>query len=187
MKLMRMNYIVIMPAFFLLLLSACKPTCQKHPDDVECVGEEEVITTLKLTFKDSATGVVAYTYQFKDSDNNGVPEIFDTLKLLANKAYKTEVRFLNEASLPVQDMTEEIEREKNDHLLIFHVFSVAINFTYIDFDDHGLPVGLQTYWRTNITGNGNVQIILRHQPAVKDGTETPGDTDMEVDFPLVVQ
>lgn len=171
----------------LLALNACKPKCERHPDDAECVGEEEIITSLKVTFKDSATGAVAYVYQFKDADNNGVPEQFDTIKLQSNKTYKAELQFLNEAVNPAEDVTGEIEEEKNDHLIALHAHNVALTFTYIDFDDNNLPVGLQTYWRTGAAGNGQAHVVLRHQPEVKDGTETPGDTDMEVEFNVVVQ
>ncbi len=171
----------------MVLLNSCKPKCERNPNDPECLGEEEVITTLKITFKDSASGNILYNYQFKDSDNNGIPEVFDTIKLAANKTYKAELQFLNEATLPTQDVTNEIEAEKNDHLLVFETTAADINVGYIDYDNNNLPVGLQTYWTTHAAANGHILVTLRHQPGVKDGTKTPGDTDMQVDFPVVVE
>lgn len=179
--------ILSLTSFILFALSACKPKCERHPDDAECVGEEEVITSLKINFKDSATGAMLYTYQFRDVDNNGMPEQFDTIKLQANKTYKAELQFLNEAATPAQDVTAEIEKEKNDHLVVFEAHNLALTFSYIDYDNNNLPVGLQTYWRTGADGTGHAKVTLRHQPEVKNGTPAPGDTDMEVEFNTVIQ
>ncbi|MFN8322961.1 MAG: hypothetical protein U0T74_09910 [Chitinophagales bacterium] len=171
------------------LLNSCKPKCERHPEDPECAGENELITTLKVTFTDSATGNAAGVFQFKDADGNGSPEIFDTIRLAANKTYRAELQFLNESVSPAENITDEIEAENNDHFIAYHAHTLTITFTYIDFDSNtpSLPVGLQTYWQTGPAATGTAHITLRHQPGVKDGTETPGDTDAEVEFPVILQ
>lgn len=168
-------------------LNSCKPTCEKHPDDPECLGEEELITTLKVLVYDSATNASVGTFQFSDADNNGVPEVFDTIKLQANVTYRVALQFFNESVTPAENITSEIESEKDDHLIVFHAHDVTVNFAYADLDNNNLPVGLTSYWKASTTGNGHIHIKLRHQPGVKDGTETPGDTDVEVGFPAFIQ
>jgi hypothetical protein len=175
--------------FSIAFLNGCKPKCERYPNDPECLGENELLTTLKITFKDSATGTVLYTYQFKDADNNGVPEIFDTIRLNSNSAYKAELQFLNESVAHADDVTQEIEAEKNDHFIATSSTIPGIQISYIDFDNNSppLPVGLKLYVSTTGVGIGKLRFVLRHQPGVKDGTITPGDTDMDVEFIAEVQ
>ncbi|MCW5908442.1 MAG: hypothetical protein KIS94_11325 [Chitinophagales bacterium] len=175
---------VIFSAFY-----SCKPKCERHPDDPECLGESELITTLRITFTDSATGAAAGVFQYRDADGNGLPEVFDTILLSANKTYKAELQFLNESVTPAQDVTDEIEAEKNEHFISFSIHTVSVIVTYIDFDTNNppLPVGLQTYWRTGAAGTGHVRVKLKHQPGTKDGTANPGDTDADVEFAVVLQ
>ena len=58
--------------------------------------------------------------------------------------------------------------------------------------DNGTPsrsIGLRTRIRTATTAKGSklpLQIVLKHQPGVKDGTYAPGETDIEVNFKLKV-
>lgn len=175
--------------FLTLLLHSCKPLCERHPDDPECAGENELITTLRVIVADSATGVVLDTFQFKDADGNGSPEVFDTIRLNTQTTYRVLTQFLNESVTPVENINDEIEQEKNDHFVAYHVHNAAIGVSYIDYDNNTppLPLGLQTYWRTGASGTGHVQVTLRHQPGVKDGTATPGDTDVQVEFAVEVQ
>lgn len=172
------------------LLHSCKPKCDRHPDDPECLtNEEEVLTTMKVFAYDSATNALIDTFIFADADNNGTPECFDTIRLGANHTYKVQLQIWNESVFPAEELTGEVESENNDHLFVFHTHGVDIDFVYIDYDTHNPPlrVGLQTYWRTSTAGSGQAHIVLRHQPGVKDGTETPGETDIEVEFPVVLQ
>lgn len=180
---------IIIVAFFLALFffQSCKPHCEKHPNDPECLGEEELITTLKVQVYDSATNTTIGTFQFKDADNDGLPEAFDTIKVQANTTYRVALQFLNESVSPAEDITPEIEAEKDEHLIVFHAHDVTVNFTYADLDGNNLPVGLTSYWRPLTTGEGHIHVTLKHQPGVKDGTEAPGDIDVEVDFPVMIQ
>lgn len=175
--------------FFLTILSACKPYCEKHPDDAECLGENELITTVSIQLTDTATGQLVQTVVFRDVNADGVPETFDTIKLSANRVYSAQIAILNEAAQPAVDLTNEIEEEANDHLLVYNATGSSITFTYLDFDGNNppLPLGLRTLWQTGAAGNFSVNVRLRHQPGVKDGTAIPGDTDISVDFPAILQ
>ena len=45
-----------------------------------------------------------------------------------------------------------------------------------------MPIGLKNKVKTKDAGEGSFTVRLKHQPNVKDGKETTGDTDIEVDF-----
>ncbi|MBL0310064.1 MAG: hypothetical protein IPP77_10410 [Bacteroidetes bacterium] len=178
-----LNILAVVIAVAVLLYS-CKPACERNPNDPECSGERELITTLRVIVSDSATGIVIDTFQFKDVDGNGLPEVLDTIRLNANTTYRVALEFLNESVSPMEDITKQILIEKNDHFIAYQSQNVAIGFTYLDYDNNipPLPLGLQTNWNTGIPSIGFVHISLRHQPGVKNGTEVPGDTDVSVDF-----
>lgn len=175
-------------AFVLLAtIQSCKPTCEKNPDDPECADPQELITTLKVLVTDSATGALVNTFQFKDADANGTPEVFDTIRLNANATYNVEVQVWDDSKTPAENITEEVEEEKNDHTFFYNALNVNLNITKLDTDDNALPVGIDTRWVTGAAGTGQITIKLKHQPGVKDGTDAPGETDVEVQFPTIIQ
>jgi hypothetical protein len=87
-----------------------------------------------------------------------------------------------------EDLTEEIEEEANEHLFVFKPTGVNLSIAITDFDTNSpaLPIGLKSKWRTGATGNGNLQLILKHQPDSKNGTEAPGDTDIDLNFTTTI-
>ena len=169
--------------------------CKKDKDEVATpnptVNEEEVITTLKLIFTDSANTSNTVTATFKDPDGDGElgVTIHDTIKLQANRTYLVDILLLNETASPVDTISNEVEEEANDHHFFFHYSGVNITTTYLDMDTNTppLPLGLSTKWKTGVIANGTSQIILKHQPGVKDGTEAPGETDIDVIFQTKIQ
>jgi hypothetical protein len=70
---------------------------------------------------------------------------------------------------------------------VFKNITANINVTITDKDGNNLPVGLESLWTTGAASSGAINVVLRHQPGVKDGTETPGDTDIDVVFPVNIQ
>ena len=66
--------------------------------------------------------------------------------------------------------------------------------TYDDVDDDNNPLGVETNVSAGNAGTGTLTIILRHEPiktasGVADGdiTNAGGETDIEVQFNVVVQ
>lgn len=184
----RVIFVVCFTSLF-FLFDSCKPKCEKHPDDPECVGENELITSLYVIAIDSVSGLAVDTFRFVDADGNGSPEVFDTIRLSANRTYRISLQFLNESVSPAEFINPEIQEEKNDHFISFSTHNVNMGVTYIDFDTNvpPLPLGLETWWVTGSAASGHIQIVLRHQPGIKDGTATPGDTDVSVEFPIQLQ
>lgn len=181
---------VLLSILFLCSIQSCKTECEKNPDSVDCISnEEELLTTLKVLVLDSSATSVVDTFIFADADNNGAPERFDTIMLAPGSHYNVRVEIWNESASPYENITTEVEEEKNDHAFFFQATNIDVNISYSDFDSNNppLPVGLQTQWQTGSAGNGSIRITLKHQPGVKDGTSTPGDTDIEVAFPCVIE
>lgn len=178
-----------------IVIAATVAGCKKDDDQVPVpqpkVNEPEVITTMKLTFTDSANTSNIVTATFKDPDGDGGAgvTIHDTIKLQPNKTYLVDILLLNETTSPADTISNEVAEEANDHHFFFHHAVVSINTIYLDQDSNvpPLPIGLSTKWRTGSIANGTSQVILKHQPGVKDGTEAPGETDIDVTFQTKIQ
>lgn len=175
-------------------------------------NEEEVITTVELTFTPQGGGT-ALTFTWADPEDDGSP-VIDSIVLMDADDYDLTVRFLNELEDPAENITEEIEEEDDEHQIFVYGSGVEgpgtatnankiVTHAYSDTDDGGLPVGLSNTIVTDGTGTGEFNLMLRHLPpesgtAVKvaDLADTfasdgagglPGDTDVDVTFPIEVQ
>lgn len=160
----------------MISLSGCKK------DDPEPDDENELITTVVLTF--SKTGEPDAVFKWKEL--SGTTTV-DTIKLSASAVYELKATFLNEAETPVEDKTEEIKEEDDEHqVFYFSSPSGLITLVYQDADKNSLPVGLSMRATTGSAANGTLRVVLRHQPGVKDGSFGPGSSDADVTFPVVL-
>jgi hypothetical protein len=162
--------------------SACKD------DDPKPENPEELITTLKLTFTDSANTANNFTVTFADPDGPGgnTPTTYDSIALQTNKTYLVSVQLLNESVSPAEDITLEVEEEKDEHLFGYTT-STNVAITTTDFDSNNIPVGIQTKWKTTSASVGNTTVVLKHQPGIKTGDIALGETDVEVVFYTAIQ
>ncbi len=210
-----------------LSFSACKK--KDHQIEVPTVTNPiaptdppEVITTVRLAVKDSASGIVK-TYAYKDPDGEGGTAgsflnesgTRDTLVLLSNTTYFTEVYILDESKNPTDSTSNVIGgEESNEHMFFFNgdpaatgnnantILNSNVPYTvqtngsnivirYLDIDN-GNPqrsVGLKTRWRTAASSAGityPLTVTLKHQPGVKNGTYSPGETDVELTFKVKI-
>jgi len=149
----------------MLVLSACTPE--------EPGNDEEEIDTVELVFANGPT----VTWSVDDTAN-------PTITLDANTTYTVEAAFRNEEEN--EDVTAEIREEDDEHIVCFDVTSGNVDIELTD-SDGTFPIGLATEWTTGAASSGMVVLTLRHQPDVKDGTCTPGDTDVEVTFDIEIQ
>jgi len=180
---------IIRILFALLLMAGAITGCEEaNPPPI---NEEELITTMTLTFTDSANSSNVITATFRDTDGDGGngPTQFDTIRLGAGKTYFTEITLLDETKTPAGVISEDVLEEANDHHFFFHTSGANITATYEDWDTNSppLPLGLSTKWVTGAASNGTTHVILKHQPEVKDGTEVPGETDIDVTFVTQIQ
>ncbi|MBK7854370.1 MAG: hypothetical protein IPJ79_05220 [Bacteroidetes bacterium] len=172
-----------------VIWTGCKKDEDTTTNPPPPANEEEVITTMKLAFVDSSNNSNIKYATFRDPDGDGglSYDIFDTIKLEPNKTWITTILLLNETESPADTISNEVLDEGVDHLFCFTPTGTSATVIKTDLDNNGLPIGLQSKWYTTVAGNGTMQVELRHQPGVKDGTCTPGDTDISVDFQVKVQ
>lgn len=150
--------------------------------------EEEVITTMILTFVDTAGVQPNVTAAFRDPDGDGgnAPTQHDTIRLVANTYYNASIQLLNEAETPAEDITVEVQNEDDEHLFCYTPLNTNVSIVRTDTD--GIyEVGILSRWFTGASATGETKVVLKHQPGVKDGSCAPGDTDIEVDFITEVQ
>lgn len=208
------KFILTVSLFAVMILSACKkdkntptPTPNNPPPPA---NTEEVITTMKLLFTDSASNVVT-TFGFQDADGDGgnagtfmgTNQSDSVIVLSANKTYFMEILLLNVTKNPVDTISNEVNTEGKDHMIFFNQSNPSgspfttilsgsnIKLTYTDLDA-GTPargIGLKSRVRTySSTGTAKhpFKVTLKHQPGTKDGTFTPGETDVEIGFKVNV-
>lgn len=173
------------------------------------INENEVITTVILTFAPVTGGAVTATFNDPDGDGGAAPTI-DPIHL-APGDYALTLQFQNRLASPQVEITDEIRAEKNFHLLLFTGTAVVgpatsnttgpLTQSYGDTDDHGFPFGL-TDMITARAGTGRLTVTLRHMPpeeppvkaadtvtlARTGGVESiGGSTDAQVNFDVTVQ
>ena len=183
----KLNWAFILLAVF--VLTSC------DNDDPEPVNEEELITTIRVTFTPSAGGsVVTATFQDLDGPGGSAP-IITNPSLAANTTYNVSVQFLNEAETPTEDITEEVEEESDEHQVFFQVGSgLNITYTYGDTDGSGNPLGLNGTIVTGNASSGNLDVVLVHEPnkaaagvSAGDPTNAGGEEDVRVSFTVTIQ
>jgi hypothetical protein len=183
--------------FVFSLISTMLFTLSCSSDDPTPVNEEELITTLRLTFvaTGATNGTVIATFTDIDGPGGDDPVITNPVTLQANGTYSVSVEFLNEAESPAEDITEEVNSESDEHQ-VFFVVSNALNLSYQygDSDSNNQPLGLQGSVTTAAASTGTLQVLLIHEPnksaqgvANGDPTNAGGETDISVSFNISVQ
>lgn len=187
-----------------VLVSACGSDVEDpHSHD----DENEVVTTVRLTF-DDGTSSVDFTFDDPDGEGGAAPTI-DPVTLTAGSTYTVTLKFENGLEDPAEDITVEIREEDGDHQVFFTGDAVngpgtsntdaILTHMYGDMDDGGLPVGLDNQIVATRAGAGSLVVTLRHLPdglkvadlagtAASGGiTALPGDSDASVTFEVTVQ
>jgi hypothetical protein len=168
-----------------LLLSACK-----KDDPVAEPNDEEVITTMRLTFVPQGGGATV-TYQFDDPDGpGGAAPTQDLIILEPAKTYNVSIQLLNKTVTPNEDITTEVAGEAEAHRFYFETSAGSnIAVSGLDADSDGVSLGINSVWTTTVAGNGVTTITLRHYPGTPPNkmesdpvNSTKSTTDIEVDF-----
>jgi hypothetical protein len=175
--------------FGILLLSGLIFQGCKHDDDHDHNHEGELITTLKFHLVPPGGGMVMATWKdLTPNEPSGVT--VDTLKLDSGLTYSGRVELLDETVSPSKDRTAEIKKEGDEHLFVFKqnpASPALLNLGITDTDSKGRPIGITFNLSALQKGTAKLRVVLRHQPGSKDGTEAPGDTDVDVEIPFVVK
>lgn len=177
---------LLLLSLLILTFSACiddEPKPNNPP-----TNDSELITTLKIILTDSSDNSVK-TFVFRDTDGDGGnnPTKFDTIVLDASRTYSVSILLLDESKTDIDTISNEVLEEADEHLFVFTPSGVNLNIKITDMDSKGFPIGLLSKWKTGAVSNGNITIALKHQPGVKDGSSIPGETDIEIAFPIRIE
>ncbi len=187
--------------FLIGLISMSMVAVSCSDDDVPPEeNEEEIINEVTLTFTPSGGGdnIVA-TYVDADGEGAGNPVLSD-IELTAGTTYTMAITMANTLETPAEDITEEVEKEGEEHQLFFSwtdgVFSdpsgtgnigASGTVNYNDQDDNGNPIGLSTTWTTSQSAEtGEFRVMLKHQPDIKSATSTSSDGETDIDITWVI-
>lgn len=189
------------PFFFLVMAMSCLEEPVK--EDVP-----ELITKVILTFTPS-DGSAPVEAMATDPDGEGIQNLTTNgvISLSANRSYTLNITLLNELadrSSPSFDITDEVEEEGAEHIILYswtdglflspsgdgNLDNRSDDINYNDQDANGLPIGINTSWTSALNSMaGEFRIVLKHQPELKSTTSgvDVGETDLDVTFDIEVK
>ena len=168
-----------------LALVSCKGDSITDP-----AGETEVISRVTLTLTPpSGAAISAY---IDDPDGNGptAPSAqVGTLSLPVGTTFTGNVRFENRLVTPVENITDEVKTEANQHRVIYTVSGTGVTVTATDLDATGKPLGV-AFTAGAATGTAAGARTIRVQLCHYDGgivkpavaTSCTAETDIDVTF-----
>lgn len=174
-------------AFIFLLSSSC--------GDETIPNESELITSVYLQLVDTVQNDTIHI-SFIDLDGSGgIPPVVITPDLKVQTEYLASILLLNESVSPAINISAEVDAEKENHQFFYiSSGSTPLDISYADQDANGYPLGARFKLRTSQSGQGLLKIVLRHEPdktatgvAMGNITNAGGETDIEVDFQLIVR
>ncbi|MDX1939625.1 MAG: hypothetical protein SFU99_03690 [Saprospiraceae bacterium] len=185
---MKIKHLKLQAMFFVFLSAFVFITGCDKDDDNGPGNEQELITSIILTFAPTGGGI-PIVVSAKDLDGDGGnPPVIQNIELKANTDYALSVSFLDESKSPVENITEEVEEENVEHLVCL-VGSGAMPSPVIqDKDDNGKLLGLVSILKTGAAGNGTLKVSLKHEPDKNAANAcSTGETDAEQTFNVAVK
>jgi hypothetical protein len=204
-RLMNSSFLKLLTAVLAIVCLTVMSGCDD--DDPQKEDTPELITKATLTFIPSGGGspvVVTAT----DPDGEGVQdiEVDGPINLSAATSYTLTIQLINELAAPSDpeyNITEEVKEESDEHMFFFSWTNNVFNdpagngnvdnrdddVNYEDEDGNGLPLGLETFWTTATASSGSFQVLLKHQPELKNASSTSstGETDLNIEFTINIQ
>ncbi|QJW90034.1 hypothetical protein HNV11_11945 [Spirosoma taeanense] len=167
--------------------------CKHDEQNVAPTDDNEAITTASLSFTNTAAPREIVTATIENL-NTQADLSQATINLKANTTYTGGIVLLDKTKTPVLVVTDEIREKANEHLLVYTFTpatgspaSLTVTATDLDTNPTPLPVGLTTRAQTGMAGSGKLNVVLRHQPNVKNGLPAPGSDDLNINFPVVIR
>jgi hypothetical protein len=185
MKTMKTTKLLTMFVLGGVLLSSCSDD-DENPD---AINEEETITTIIVTLSGGMNGDIILRSQDLDGDGPNAPVITVSNDLEGNTTYTGSIQFLNETEDPVEDITEEVQDEDDEHQVIYSSTGSIGSVTTTDVDGDGNALGLSFELSTNTAGSASITATLRHEPTKpNDGTlaGAGGETDATATFDVLI-
>ncbi|MFD2570373.1 hypothetical protein ACFSUS_06990 [Spirosoma soli] len=169
--------------------------CNTDEENVAPTDSNEAITTATLSLTNTATPTEVVTATI-DNLTTQIDTSKYVLRLRANTTYSGAVTLLDKTKTPTLNVSAEVKEEGNEHLFVYTFTPAAgspasMTITATDKDTNPAPgpypIGLTTQIRTGAVGSGKLNVVLRHQPDVKNGTAQPGSSDLDTDFKVLIQ
>ncbi|MFC1732171.1 type 1 periplasmic binding fold superfamily protein [candidate division KSB1 bacterium] len=154
---------------------------------------QELITKVTITLIDDISAAES-TAVWSDFDGPGGNDpVIGTLELLAGSTYSGSIELLDETKSPVEDISEEVEEEADEHQFFYTVEGDATSRMTVeitDLDSNNFPVGLE--FTVSISSGGAaagvLNVVLFHYDDVeKDGTSQSTESDIDIDIPVTIQ
>jgi hypothetical protein len=184
---MTKNYILTIVSLLIFFITACN---NKEEQGVTAPLGNEFLTTTILNLQNLSIPSDKSTISYKLIGTNPAVISPDTLILHKNSSYSCAVVILDETKNPEDTVSIVIKERANYHLFFFRPtpeLDLADSITDRDTNIPPLPVGLQSIIKTMNISTGTLEVILRHQPNVKNGTYPPGSTDLDVFYPVKIE
>ncbi|MGD1843379.1 MAG: hypothetical protein ACFB0B_21170 [Thermonemataceae bacterium] len=167
-------------------------------DDPEPENEPELITTINVTFTNTDDADDEVTFTASDEDGDGMGITYENGTLTRGATYDIEIEVLNETETPVEDVTEEIEEEDDEHQIYFGFPTTLFeDFSYENTDGNGDPLGTEAQVTVvEEATQGSFIVIIQHEPNKEANSDTTpwvysdeigGETDANVTFTVSVQ
>jgi hypothetical protein len=173
-----------------LIISGMMASCNDKADDPKKNEENELITTIQLHLTGPEGMVMAKWRDLSPDDEAG--RTIDTLYLKDSTLYTGYIELLDESKSPSVNVGEEVRAEAADHLFLYDQVPISLppyfNVKRTDKDANNLETGLNFTLETfGLSGKTSLNVRLKHQPGVKDGTALPGDTDLDIQIPVIIR
>lgn len=185
---MQLNSIKLLRLFYVFMLGSTllfTVGCDKD-DDEEPTNEQELITTVTLTFTPTSGSAIVATAKDLDGAGGNAPTI-QAINLKSNTDYTLAVAFADESKSPAEDITEEVEEESNEHLVCLVASGAMPTPTIQDKDAAGKDLGLKSKFKTGAAGAGTLKITLKHEPDKSSANAcSTGETDVEQTFTVTI-
>ena len=181
--------------WFVLAIALLAGGCKKEEKNPTPTDDNEAITTAILTLSSQTTPVQTVTAVVENL-NTTADFSRATLTLKAITTYTGVINLLDKTKTPTLDVSAEVKEEGDEHLSVYTFTpatgsSASMSVTATDKDSNPAPgpypIGLATQVVAGAAGNGKLKVVLRHQPNAKNGTATPGTSDLDTDFNVTIQ
>ncbi|MFI5151644.1 MAG: hypothetical protein ACHQRM_18105 [Bacteroidia bacterium] len=181
-------------AWLALSVTLVISSCKKEEQAVTAPISNEILTTTILNLQNANNAADKPWIRYKLIGSN--PAVVtsnnadSTLHLMHNATYNCTIVILDETKTPADTVSKVIKERANIHLFFFRpipFLTLTDSITDRDTNVPPLPVGLTSVMKAGAISTGNLEVILRHQPNVKNGTYPPGSTDLDVTYPVKIQ
>lgn len=152
--------------------------------------EEPITSALFVMTPDNGNAVVL-SYLDRDGEG-GQPAIINTGSLLPNTEYQAQL-LLNTLGKHIIDSTSIARNPENYQVFFLPQNGLELQTEYLDLDENGFPVGLNSSIATKHECEGRLTIIIKRNPnkaadgvAVGNLANAGGKTSFEVTFEMTV-